>query len=751
MRARRRPQLGGLAQYESLEPQPSLTAVPEEPMQGAEEPQHQHQTSPVDPLAYEQDGTPQETGGNAAPLGDLHASQPPQLGMSLDQPVGDQLGTADMSAVDRRRKSQEFVARVAMQSRELRSALADSTSSSDQRQEVTDQHAEAAAGTAPLQEPHASQLQQPGMDEAPTAGDEPASADMSLIETRRESQHFVAHVAMQSRELRAALADSTSSSEQRQEMPDQGAEDMQIDDTGMDAASSHAQRDDEHDIVVDLSSPSPLKQEPAVHLPSPHTRQGTLPVIPVESSTPVEPGVLQVVQPEPTASLPAFDSRLGMSSAKPIDSSPSAYGSQLGVSQRSQPEPAAQWPGPNAGAGMTLDTPIEGSAPGHVIEHNISQESQPKPLAQLPAFSDGPAVSPDMPITASAHAHGLEQRTAQRSQPTTSAGREAASPQIGRIGLQMEYRPESDASPVRLSLNLDLTASSKQTPSRGSAQAQNSEPASPAHLLGSAPGTARSTPASSNVADLPAKSTADGLAPASAVRALVGSVDPAKQDHETPKTAQQSMHDIEALQLSNMPLSALHPRGLFMSQPADAAAGTPMADMGASAQQHESQGQHDNAAAMHNDKRDQEISARPVSAATSGGNSQGCVDRHSDHPDPVQPSLQMHANDTSESDSHHRGARALSSQPLSSPINMEGETGDRAIQSPRQHPQGRSLDGKSVGPDSKLRAFMPCSRPPTREELQSSMAEQGILEILHQGVYYGNPADVPERPIGGIP
>ena len=398
MRARRRPQLGGLAQYESLEPQPSLTAVPEEPMQGAEEPQHQHQTSPVDPLAYDQDGTAQETGADAAPLGEPHASQLPQLGMSLDEPVGDQLGTADMSAADRRRKSQEFVARVAMQSRELRSALADSTSSSDQRQEVTDQHAEAAAGTAPRQEPHASQLQQPGKNEAPTNGDEPIAADMSLIETRRESQHFVAHVAMQSRELRAALADSTSSSEQRQEMPDQGAEDMQIDDIGMGAASSHAQPDDEHDIVVDLSSPSPVKQESAVHLPLPQTRQGPSPVIPAKSSTPAEPRVSQVIQPQPTASLLVFDSRLGISSAKSIERSPSAYGSQLGVSQRSQAEPAAQSPGPNGGAGMTLDTPVESSVPAHGTEHSISQESQPKPTAQLPAPSDGPGMSPDMPI-----------------------------------------------------------------------------------------------------------------------------------------------------------------------------------------------------------------------------------------------------------------------------------------------------------------------------------------------------------------
>ena len=355
------------------------------------------------------------------------------------------------------------------------------------------------------------------------------------------------------------------------------------------------------------------------------------------------------------------------------------------------------------------------------------------------------------PSLASAHAHGLEQRTLQRSQPTTSAGREAVSPQIGRIGLQMEYRPESEASPVRLSLNLDLTASSKQTPPRGSAQAQYSEPSSPAHLLGTAPGTARSMPASSAAADLPAKSTADELAPANVVGALMGSVEPAKQDRETPMTAQHSMHDIEALQLSNMPLSALHPRGLFMSQPADGAAGTPMVDIGASAQQHENQGQHDSAAATHDDNRDQGIFARPVDAATLRGNSQGCVDRHSNHPDPVRLSQRMHANDTSESDSHHRGAQALSSQPLDSPINMEGETGDREIQeSPGQRPQRRSLDGESVGPDSKLRAFMPSSRPPTREELQSSMAEQGILEILHQGVYYGNPADVPERPIGGI-
>lgn len=46
--------------------------------------------------------------------------------------------------------------------------------------------------------------------------------------------------------------------------------------------------------------------------------------------------------------------------------------------------------------------------------------------------------------------------------------------------------------------------------------------------------------------------------------------------------------------------------------------------------------------------------------------------------------------------------------------------------------------------------FRPRQGPPTEAELQASMLELGLTAVVHQPVFYGNPADVPNRPTGCI-
>ncbi len=125
------------------------------------------------------------------------------------------------------------------------------------------------------------------------------------------------------------------------------------------------------------------------------------------------------------------------------------------------------------------------------------------------------------------------------------------------------------------------------------------------------------------------------------------------------------------------------------------------------------------------------------------------MDRHSDHSAAAQPSHQMHddlENDRSRGNSQEAGLLNIPSQPLASPVSMEVDAAE-AAEGDVQEDQVL-LHGTVRSSGSKLHAFRPRCRPPTREELQSSMAEQGILEIQYQGAFYGNPSDVPERPIG---
>ena len=124
-----------------------------------------------------------------------------------------------------------------------------------------------------------------------------------------------------------------------------------------------------------------------------------------------------------------------------------------------------------------------------------------------------------------------------------------------------------------------------------------------------------------------------------------------------------------------------------------------------------------------------------------GGNSQDGVDRHSDHSAPTPQSQPMHAR-------NHRQPDILDMEtgsPCSPDTAHEAvclEGGGTELELPQQRRQGEDSN------EAVLHAFKPCMRPPTREELQASMQELGILGIQHQSAFYGKPADVPERPIG---
>lgn len=533
-----------------------------------------------------------------------------------------------------------------------------------------------------------------------------APADRGDVERRRKSQEFIAGITEQARQMRAALYHGTSSSEQRREVADDAPGDMQADYLGMEAASGQTQtEDDEPDIVVDLSSPSPLKRGSAAHLAEPDSR----PHVTMDRSMPMGEAELR--------------------------------GSQRG--------PAALGEAGSISPGIPRRLPIHASTPSQEAQHRGSQGFKPGPAASSQGCSSGAGVSSDMPIRSFSSLLGVQQTAPQQSQPASAGAGEVASPHNDRVGVRLECRPELDVSPVCLSLNLDLTASSKQTPPRMSAQAAESNSASPASPSGEAIAAPHRPPSSSPMPHMSAE-----VSPAIPVLPDHGqggnSMRPTgcavHGEHPTPVITQ-PLTETEALQLSNVPLSALHPRGLFMSQAAEEAAGTPLAANNASPQHFPEQARLDDVAGKVDSRERQEL---PVIPERSGGKREDAVDRHSDHPDAVQPSHQMHDNqcrsDSSRGDSHRRESLNIPSQPLGSPVSMELDLQEAAA---RDVQEGQvPLHDAVRDSGSKLYAFRPRDRPPMREELQGSMAEQGIPEILYQGVHYGNPSDVPERPIG---
>ncbi len=182
---------------------------------------------------------------------------------------------------------------------------------------------------------------------------------------------------------------------------------------------------------------------------------------------------------------------------------------------------------PHSRPGMLTDLPVAASTPTREAQDAGSQGLQHGTAAFAQACDNGAGLSSDMPVDGSSPPHGGQHSAPQQSQPTSFASREAASPHSATVGVRLECRPELDVSPVRLSLNLDLTASSKQTPPQASAQTADSDSASPAHPPGTAPEAANSPPSASPMPDLstgptPGVPALNGQAQGSASRRPVG-------------------------------------------------------------------------------------------------------------------------------------------------------------------------------------------------------------------------------------
>ena len=616
MRARRRPRLEAIAEQPHQPSQPAAGAMPPQDTEGQDGLRQAHTlTADV-----------QSTGPPSSESPEGPAARDPDLTMQLQLPQpsrpnsvslkAGQVGLPERNAeLEKRRKSQEFVAQVARTATQMRSVLADSTSSS-----------EAVAPEGPSSLPEHVRPEGPcGLAEGSlaawfeTAANEQRPRIAAGIsqghpqQLPEQKQGLLGHEPLHSpQEPHQAAVPS----EQPPERSDEDEADVDMEDPGMRDAKSQQQPDSESDIVVDLDSPSPQKQKPAAQFSA------------------------------------------------------------------SQP-----------------------------------QGSLDSPMVESPAAK--------------------EQVASQTSQPASCAEQEAARPPGNIVDLGLEYRADYDASPLRLSLNLDLTASSRQTPPGGSAQAPVPAPISP-----EIPCERGSHPAM-DVQPSPPSSSVH----AAAALAAQGEDAPAEQantEHPTPMTAHLDMFDADALQLSNVPLSALHPRGLFLSQPADRAAGKSPAGMSPVLQQ-DSPGMLSSIPAMHDRSEAHGNLIGPGVPMVSAGNSQDIVVRHSDPSSAAVQPQQMHAPDTPLTD---KGAQAMPSQ-VSDASHTLPEGADDAGPSSMQIDQPGTLQHEPIrGPDSRLHAFRPRSGPPTREELQASMIQLGITDMVHQNAFYGNPADVPERPIG---
>ena len=611
MRARRRPQLEEAAAQDS---QATRTA---EHSSGAP-PAEQTLLPDTRGLApiEERDASaasPEEPGALNASAQHRQASRPDIPPPEPDPHSTGELSAAERSAAERRRQSREFVAQVARESAALQAALAGSTSSSDpsaQQARAGDVEQPAAADEemcSPDSPPGEAPATARRPDEASLAAWHGAAAPEEQDTTSRgEAPQGLPAELLQQKHLESPLASAQSpqqaalSSQPEQAMPCTDTTAMQADEPSMPTASSPADSGNEPDIVVDLSSPSPVMQQPAVQ------SQG------------------------------ASQQHTSASHGRHAQSSSDNCGTQPRASQPSQP-----------------------------VSHS------------------------------------------------------ALTPQQDRARLQLEVRSVYHASPVRLSLNLDLTDSSKQTPANGSSQSPVPEQASPRNILHTAelsrhaPSQPVSIHSSSRDPSQLQHSSAAGVA------ASMASPQKAQANQQTPAAAQH-----EGLQLTDVPLSALHPRGLFMTQAVDAAAGaTPVLLVTSHGQQPKHASTHDT-----------------FGPPQTEGNSQDGVDRHSDHSAPDPQSQPMHAQ-------YHRQPDALDLETGSpcSPhtTHVEGRGTEPGL--PQQRLQRRQDEDSN---EAILHAFKPCRRPPTREELQASMQELGILGIQHQGAFYGKPADVPERPIG---
>ena len=526
-----------------------------------------------------------------------------------------------------------------------------------------------------------------------------SAAERSAAERRRQSRHFVAQVARESAALQAALASSTSSSDPsvqqaragNDEQPAAADEEMcSPDSSPAEEAPADARRPDEASLAAWHGAAAPEEQNTMVRAEAP---QG----LPAE--------LLQQKRLESPLASAQLPQQAALSS-QPEQAMPCTDTTAMQANGPSMP---------------TASSPAEsGNEPDIVVDL-----SSPSPVMQQPAVQSQGASQQHTAASHGRHAQsssdgsGTQPRASQPSQPVS---RSAPSPQQRKVGLQLEVRSDHQASPVRLSLNLDLTDSSKQTPANGSSQSAVPEHRSPKNILH----TELSEHAPSQPVSVHSLSKDPSQLQHSSAAGEATSMASPQEAHANQQTPAAAQH--EGLQLTDVPLSALHPRGLFMTQAVGAAAGaTPMLLVSR-------HGQQPNHASTHD--RD-----GTYGMPQTGGHSQDGVDRHSGHSAPTAQSQPMHAR-------NHRQPDILDMEtgsPCSPDTAHEAvclEGGGTELELPQQRRQDEDSN------EAILHAFKPCRRPPTRQELQASMQELGILGIQHQGAFYGKPADVPERPIG---
>ena len=528
-----------------------------------------------------------------------------------------------------------------------------------------------------------------------------SAAERSAAEQRRQSREFVAQVARESAALQAALAGSTSSSDPSAqqaraddvEQPAAADEEMCSPDSSPAEAPADAHMPDEASLAAWHGTTAPEEQETMARAEAPQDPP---------------PELLQQKQG------PHLESFL-LSAQKPQQASlPSELENDMHcVSTR-----AMQTDGPSMP--MTSSPAHSDNEPDILVDLSSPSPVMQQPAVQCQGASQQQAVLHERHAQSSSDGCGTHPRASQPSQPVSHS---AVSPQQDKFGLQLAVRSDHHASPVRLSLNLDLTDSSKQTPANGSSQSAVPQQASPRSRAHTAELSQHAPSQPVSVHSLCEEPPQLQYSSAAGVADSMASPQEAHANQQTPAAAQ-----LEGLQLTDVPLSALHPRGLFMTQAVDAAAGaTPVLLVTSHRQQPKRASMHD---------RDDAYGPPEI-----GGNSQDGVDRHSDHSAPDPQSQPMHAQ-------YHRQPDALDMEtgsPCSPDRPHEALDVEGGGKQPEQRQQRLQRRQDKDSNEAILHAFKPRRRPPTRAELQASMQELGIQ---HQGAFYGKPADVPERPIG---
>ena len=284
-----------------------------------------------------------------------------------------------------------------------------------------------------------------------------SAAERSAAEQRRQSREFVAQVARESAALQAALAGSTSSSDPSAqqaragdgEQPAAADEEMCSPDSSPAEAPVDAHKPDEASLAAWHGATKPEEQYTMLSEEVPQDSQ---------------PELLQQKQGAYLES-PLASAQVPQQAALP-----------------SQPEQNMHCTGTIAVQANGSSLPMASSPAHSDNEPDIVVDlSSPSPVMQQPAVqsqgaSQQQAVLHEGHAQSSSDGCGTQSRASQLSQHVSHS---ALSPQQDTVGLRSQVRHEHHASPVRLSLNLDLTDSSKQTPANGSSQSAVPQQASP--------------------------------------------------------------------------------------------------------------------------------------------------------------------------------------------------------------------------------------------------------------------------------